>query len=107
VASLHASELIVAIEDATADLSRPPRLRALCGEGLLQLSGDDATSAAYRAVGDHGCISVTANVTPMPCAMLHRAWNSDNLTVFASLRDLLAPLHAALFAEADPIPLAV
>ncbi len=104
VAALYENELIVAIKDATGDLSRPPRLRALCGEALLQFSGDDATAAGYRAMGGHGCISVTANVTPMLCAMLHRAWDSDNLAVFASLRDLLAPLHAALFAETNPIP---
>jgi 4-hydroxy-tetrahydrodipicolinate synthase len=51
VADLDERELIVAIKDATADLSRPPRLRALCGEVFVQMSGDDATAAAYRAMG--------------------------------------------------------
>ena len=99
------NELIVGIKDATADLSRPPRLRAACGEGLMQWSGDDATAAAYRAMGGHGCISVTANVAPRLCAMMHRAWDNGDLRRFAALRDLLDPLHAALFAESNPIPL--
>jgi 4-hydroxy-tetrahydrodipicolinate synthase len=105
VARLFADELIVGLKDATADLSRPPRLRALCGAGLLQLSGDDATAAAHRAMGGAGCISVTANVAPTLCAAMHRAWDEGNLAEFARLRDQLDPLHAALFLESNPIPL--
>jgi 4-hydroxy-tetrahydrodipicolinate synthase len=105
VARLFERSLIAAIKDATADLSRPPRLRALCGGALVQMSGDDATAAAYRAMGGQGCVSNTANVTPALCAKLHRAWETGNLARFANLRDLLAPLHQALFAESNPIPL--
>lgn len=105
VARLFERSLIVAIKDATADLSRPPHLRALCGGALVQMSGDDATAAAYRAMGGHGCVSVTANVAPALCAKLHRAWDTGDLERFASLRDLLAPLHQTLFMESNPIPL--
>jgi len=105
VVQLHQNELIVGIKDATADLSRPPRLRALCGDGLMQWSGDDATAAAHRAMGGFGCISVTANVAPRLCALMHHAWDNGDLGRFAALRDLLDPLHAALFAESNPIPL--
>jgi 4-hydroxy-tetrahydrodipicolinate synthase len=104
VATLQQRELIVAIKDATADLSRPPRLRAMCGEALVQMSGDDATAAAHRAMGGHGCISVSANVTPILCAMLHHTWETGDIAGFAGLRDLLDPLHSALFAESNPIP---
>jgi 4-hydroxy-tetrahydrodipicolinate synthase len=104
IARLFEAELIIGVKDATADLSRPPRLRALCGEALVQLSGDDATTAGYRAMGGDGCISVTANVTPAVCAVLHRAWDRGDRSNFAAVRDLLHPLHAALFAESNPIP---
>jgi 4-hydroxy-tetrahydrodipicolinate synthase len=97
--------LTVGIKDATADLARPPRLRALCGPEFVQLSGDDATAAAYRAAGGDGCISVTANLTPSLCAAMHRAWDDGDLATFANIRDLLAPLHDALFAETNPVPL--
>ena len=88
--------MIVGIKDATADLSRPPCLRALCGADLLQYSGDDATAAAHRAMGGAGCISVTANVVPKLCAALHRAGDVGDLEAFARLRDQLDPLKAAL-----------
>ena len=67
-ARLYDRGLAVGIKDATADLARPPRLRARCGPDFIQLSGDDATAAAYRAAGGDGCISVTANLVPSLCA---------------------------------------
>jgi 4-hydroxy-tetrahydrodipicolinate synthase len=105
VVTLLQRGLVIGIKDATADLGRPPRLRALCGPDFVQLSGDDATAAAYRAAGGHGCISVTANVTPSLCESLHAAWNDGDLASFGRTRDLLAPLHDALFAETNPVPL--
>ena len=104
VAALFEAGLIVGIKDATADLARPARLRMLCGQGLLQYTGDDATSAAYRAVGGHGCISVSSNLAPAVCAAMHRAWAGADLVEFARTRDLLAPLHRVLFMETNPVP---
>lgn len=104
IARLFDAGIIFALKDATADLSRSLRLRSLCGEALLQMSGDDATAAAYRATGGSGCVSVTANVTPALCAALHRAWDDGDLIGFGELRDLLHPLNAALFMESNPIP---
>jgi len=104
VARLYETGLVVGIKDAAGDLSRPVRLRALCGGELLQFSGDDATAPAYRAMGGHGCISVSANLTPALCAQMHAAWDRIDLIEFARLRDLLAPLHQALFLESNPIP---
>jgi 4-hydroxy-tetrahydrodipicolinate synthase len=105
IAALFEHGLAAGLKDATADLARPPRLRAMCGEGFALLSGDDATAAAFRAAGGHGCISVTANVVPALCSALHAAWDRGDLPVFGRLRDRLAPLHDALFAETNPVPL--
>jgi 4-hydroxy-tetrahydrodipicolinate synthase len=104
VARLYDAQFIVGLKDATADLARPARLRARCGDRFMQWSGDDATAPAYRAMGGHGCISVTANVTPALCALMHAAWDHGDLARFAELRDQLDPLHHALFVESNPIP---
>ncbi len=105
LARLYETGVVFGLKDATANLARPPRLRALCGENLLQMSGDDATSAAYRAAGGHGCVSVTANVAPALCAHMHRSWEAGDLSAFAMARDSLAELSDMLFIESNPIPL--
>ena len=95
---------IVGVKDATADLTRPVRIRLACGEAFCQLSGEDATAPAFLAQGGHGCISVTANVAPRLCADLHAAWNTGDFAEVARLRDLLMPLHHAMFVETSPAP---
>ncbi len=102
VARLHESGVIMAIKDAAGDLSRPARLHSLCGRELGQFSGDDATAAAHRAMGGHGCISAMANLVPALCA--YACGMGLRLIEFARIRDLLGPLHQALFLESNPIP---
>jgi 4-hydroxy-tetrahydrodipicolinate synthase len=104
IARLREDGVIQGLKDATADLARPARLRRVCGDDFPQLSGDDATALAHQAMGGAGCISVTANVVPSLCAALHAAWDARDWASAQQLRDLLAPLHDALFAETNPIP---
>ncbi len=95
---------IVGVKDATADLARPLALRNRVGDGFCQLSGEDATATAFLAQGGHGCISVTSNVAPALCSQMHEAWQSNNKDGMEKCRDLLAPLHHALFVESSPAP---
>jgi 4-hydroxy-tetrahydrodipicolinate synthase len=95
---------IVGVKDATADLARPVRIRLACGPDFCQLSGEDATAPAFLAQGGHGCISVTSNVAPRLCADLHAAWDRRDLDEVSRIRDLLMPLHHAMFVETSPSP---
>lgn len=95
---------IVGVKDATADLVRPLKTRLEIGPDFCQLSGEDATVVPFLAQGGHGCISVTANVAPRECAALHDAWQAGNWVEVVRLRDLLLPLHSALFVETSPAP---
>ena len=95
---------IVGVKDATADLARPLATRMAIGPDFCQLSGEDATIAAFLGQGGHGCISVTSNVAPRLCSDLHKAWRARNYDKFAEIRDRLMPLHAALFCESSPGP---
>jgi 4-hydroxy-tetrahydrodipicolinate synthase len=95
---------IAGVKDATADLARPARQRAACGDKFVQLTGEDASAIAFLAAGGQGCISVTANVAPALCAQMHKAWAKGEATASQKIADQLAPLHDALFVETSPGP---
>ncbi len=70
---------VVGVKDATNDLARPLRETNLIGRDWCMLSGEDGTAIAYLAQGGSGCISVTANVAPKLCAMMHEAWQQGDM----------------------------
>ena len=97
-------ENIVGVKDATADLSRVGAQAALCGDGFLQLSGEDATAVDFIRAGGHGCISVVSNVAPQLCSQMQEAALAGDFdTAEAHLAKLL-PLIEALFCETSPSP---
>lgn len=95
---------IVSIKDASGDLQRVVQHRAALGDGFNQLSGDDPLALAGYALGQVGCISVTANVAPKLCAEFHAAAAAGNFEQARALNERLFPLHKALFADASPAP---
>jgi len=95
---------IVGLKDASGDLQRVTQHRRLAGEGFCQLSGDDPLALAGYALGQVGCISVTANVAPALCAEFHAAAQAGDFARARVLHDQLFPLHKALFADASPAP---
>lgn len=95
---------IVAIKDASGDLSRVTDHRMGLGKDFCQLSGDDELALPANAAGARGCISVTANVAPALCAEFQRACADNDLVEARRLNDLLYPLHYAMFKDASPAP---
>lgn len=95
---------VVGVKDATANLARPLHTRAACGDGFVQLSGEDHTVVSFLAAGGHGCISVTANVAPRLCRALHDAWAEGRAAEAMAIQDRLLPLHDAMFCETSPGP---
>ena len=90
---------ILGVKDATGDLARVPQQRLSCGEGFLQLSGEDATALSFNAHGGLGCISVTANVAPALCAKLQEATLAGDFNAALGHLDRLMPLNLAIFRE--------
>ena len=90
---------IVGVKDATGDVVRVSKQRALCGPDFVQLSGEDASALGFDAHGGVGCISVTANVAPRLCAEFQRAALAGEMVEALRLQDALMPLHEALFLE--------
>jgi 4-hydroxy-tetrahydrodipicolinate synthase len=98
------AERIVSIKDASGDLSRVVTHRMGLGPDFNQLSGDDPLALAGYALGQSGCISVTANVAPKLCAEFHAAAAAGDFATARALNERLFPLHKALFADASPAP---
>lgn len=95
---------IVGVKDATADLTRPSRMRLISGEDFIQLSGEDATALGFNAHGGVGCISVTSNVAPRACAEFQQASLGGDHAKAIAIQDRLMGLHRALFLETSPSP---
>jgi 4-hydroxy-tetrahydrodipicolinate synthase len=96
---LYELKNIVGVKDATGNVARVSLQREAMGADFIQLSGEDMTALAAMAAGGHGCISVTANVAPRPCAELMEACFAGDYAAALRLQDRLAPLHAAIFFE--------
>lgn len=93
---------IAGLRDGSGDVVRPLHLRARLPAGFALLSGDDATAAAFLWNGGDGCISTVANVAPELCDKMFRACRQSKMHHAATLMDRLAPLCAALSADATP-----
>jgi 4-hydroxy-tetrahydrodipicolinate synthase len=96
---------IIGLKDASADLTRPQRLRSRLGPGFRLMSGDDATALAYLALGGDGCISITSNVAPGLCRDMYLSCKRGELGRAQRLDADLARLTATLFRETSPAPL--
>ena len=96
---LYELKNIAGVKDSTGNLARVSLQRQAMGPEFIQLTGEDMMALASIAAGGHGCISVTANVAPAPCAAMHEACASGDYAEALRLQDRLTPLHAAVFLE--------
>jgi 4-hydroxy-tetrahydrodipicolinate synthase len=95
---------IVGLKDATGDIGRGIALMRSLPEGFALYSGDDPTAAALMLFGARGNISVTANVIPTTMARLCAAARAGDIQTVREICFRIAPLHAAMFVESNPIP---
>ncbi|HUG98265.1 MAG TPA: 4-hydroxy-tetrahydrodipicolinate synthase [Gammaproteobacteria bacterium] len=95
---------VVAVKEAVPGAERVGRFRALLGDRLSLLSGDDASSMDFLLAGGDGVISVTANIAPRLVHGLCEAARHGERRKAESLNDRLEGLNRALFVEPNPIP---
>src|SRR5258705_8355937 len=65
---------IIGIKEAGGNPDRVTQLRAALGPRFEILSGDDALTLPFMAVGAHGVISVASNIIPKPMADMVKAF---------------------------------
>ncbi|MCX8728366.1 4-hydroxy-tetrahydrodipicolinate synthase [Gilliamella sp. B2838] len=95
---------IVALKDATGDLSRVYKTRKLVGDDFKLLSGDDATFLDFMILGGDGVISVTANVAAKQVATICQLAANNQIKEARALNESLLALHNNLFIEPNPTP---
>jgi 4-hydroxy-tetrahydrodipicolinate synthase len=104
VAKLAEHPNIVAIKEATGNMSQMVELAALCGDKIDIYSGEDALTVPFISMGAVGTISVLSNVVPkLAVEMTDKALAGD-FAGAAELQCRMLPLINALFSEVNPIP---
>ena len=104
VAVLAEHPNIVAIKEATGNMSQMVELMALCGDKLDIYSGEDALTVPFLSMGAAGTISVLSNVVPKEAVQMTDAALAGDYETAAKLQCKLLPLINALFSEVNPIP---
>lgn len=96
---------IVAVKEASGDISQIAKIKALCGDKLDIYSGNDDQTIAIMALGGLGVISVDANIIPKDISkMTHLFLEGKTKEALKMQLDSLA-LNDALFIETNPIPI--
>ncbi len=95
---------IVAIKEASGDISQVARIAELCGDRIDIYSGNDDQILPILSLGGKGVISVLANVAPQNTHdMVYKFLNGD-IEASRKLQLDAIELISALFCEVNPIP---
>ncbi len=95
---------IVGVKEATQDITKVAKIKALCPSDFSVWSGNDDQAAAVMALGGAGVISVLSNVLPAETQALAQAALDGDFDTAADLQIKLLPLIELLFCEVNPIP---
>lgn len=95
---------IAGIKEASGSLDQMSRIKQLCPEGFVLLSGDDSLTLPVLSIGGTGVISVVANIAPKDVAKMMSEFERGNITEARELHYKLLPLIKAIFLETNPIP---
>ena len=97
-------ENIVAIKEASGNISQVAKISALCGDKLAIYSGNDDQIVPVMALGGIGVISVLANVAPKQTHDIVENYRNGNIKESLRLQLEALELTDALFCEVNPIP---
>ena len=95
---------IAGVKESSGSLEQMSKIKALCGDRVALLSGDDALTLPVLAIGGTGVISVVANLLPGKIARMVSAFQKGRLEEARKIHYELVPLTKVLFIETNPIP---
>ena len=95
---------VIGIKEAGGNPDRVSQLRAALGPRFEIVSGDDALTLPFMAVGAQGVISVASNVIPRQVAQMVKAFADGRSSEALKIHHKYYPLFKDLFIETNPVP---
>lgn len=95
---------IVAIKEASGNLSQIANIAHLCNDNLHIYSGNDDQVLPILSLGGLGVISVLSNIAPRKTSKMVHDFLDGNIEEARKLQLDSIPLINALFSEVNPIP---
>ena len=95
---------IVAIKEASGNISQVAEIANLCGDNLQIYSGNDDQILPILSLGGIGVISVLSNVAPKYTHEMVYAYLNGDVKKATDMQLKSIPLIKALFSEVNPIP---
>ena len=102
VAELYKDPYIVAVKEASGDISQVAKIAALCDIDIY--SGNDDQIVPILSLGGKGVISVLSNVMPKETHDICAKWFEGDVKGSAALQLKLLDLCNGLFTDVNPIP---
>lgn len=97
-------ENIVAVKEASGNISQIAKIKELCGDKIHIYSGNDDQIIPILSLGGSGVISVAANILPREIHDICYEYFNGNLKNALDLQLKYLSLINALFIENNPIP---
>ena len=104
VAELAKHPNIVAIKEASGNISQIAQVAHLCGDAIDIYSGNDDQIVPVMSLGGKGVISVLSNLMPLETSRICHDYLEGNTAAATAKQLELLPLIDALFCEVNPIP---
>lgn len=95
---------IVAIKEASGNLSQVAEIASLCGNNLSIYSGNDDQVLPVLSLGGKGVISVISNIAPKKFTSMIHNFFSGNINEATRVQLESIELINSLFCEVNPIP---
>ena len=95
------------IKEAGGNVDRVDQIKHALGSDFTVLSGDDALTLPFMAVGAEGVISVASNLFVREIGQMVRYALADEFAKAGKLHRKLYPAFKALFIEPNPAPIKV
>lgn len=104
IAVLAEHKNIVAVKEASGNISQIAKLASLCGDKIDIYSGNDDQIIPVLSLGGKGVISVLSNIMPNETSQMCKLYMQGKTQEALKLQLDLLPLINALFSEVNPIP---